>query len=210
MSLLAVVPAFSECFPETSAAVLRFKGTDPRTGKFWSGIPTILVLVYSLPITTHLRIVDVYGKLQVLIENVVLEFDRLVSSMSDFYFITSVHMKRLNDSRLVDLSCLMMMCSFKNRVQVQLYLFSNFDINTLDHTKMNIALHHASEDGVVFPVRRLNAYGRISTSWQRAQREDGEFALSCNRCGPRCPHSEKVVSQSFKVECPSRKDTTSI
>ena len=141
MSLLAVVPAFSECFPVTSVATLRYKGTDPRTGKFWSGIPTFLVLVYSFPITTHLRPVDVYGTLQVvLIENVVLEFDRLVSSTSDFYLITSVHMKRLNDGRLVDLSCFMMMCSFKNQVQVQLYLFSNFDINTLDHTKMNIAL----------------------------------------------------------------------
>ena len=141
LSLLAVVPAFSECFPVTSVAVLRYKGTDPTTGKFWSGFPTILVLVYSLPITTHLRPVDVYGKLQVvLIENVVLEFGRLVSSTSDFYLITSVHMNRLNDGRLVELSCLMMMCSFKNQVQVQLYLFSTFDINTLDHTKMNIAL----------------------------------------------------------------------
>ena len=73
-------------------------------------------------------------------ETVVLEFDSLVSSTSDFYVITSVHMKRLNDGRLVDMGCLMMLCSFKNQVQVQLYLFSNFDINTLDHTKMNIAL----------------------------------------------------------------------
>ena len=40
---------------------------------------------------------------------------------------------------LVGLSCTMMLCSFTNQVLVQLYLFSNFNINTLDHVKMNAA-----------------------------------------------------------------------
>ena len=121
LSLLAVVPDFSVCFPVTSVAVLRYKGTDPRTGKFWSGTPTILVLLYSLiadyyPTAPCRRPWEAPGRT----ETVVLEFDSLFSSTSDIYVITLVHMKRLNDGRLVDLGCLMMLCSFKNQVQVQL------------------------------------------------------------------------------------------
>ena len=67
LSPLAVVPHFSVCFPITSVAVLRYKGIDPRNGKVWSGTPTILVLVYSSPITIQLRPVEVYGKLQVVL-----------------------------------------------------------------------------------------------------------------------------------------------
>ena len=68
--------------------------------------------------------------------------------------------------------------------------------------------HHASEDGVVFPVRRLNE--RFLPLARELKRESGEFTPSCTRFGPRFPHSEQVVSQSFKLECPSRRDTTSI
>ena len=62
---------------------------------------------------------------------------RKATSDIDLFVSSTGECGRSASSRLFGLSCLMMLCSFSNQALVQLYLFSNVNINTLDHLKMN-------------------------------------------------------------------------